>query len=74
MVGPGRALLYRENGRAIEVPVRMTRDSWAISVTSIISWNDRPDQILDEIERRKVAESVRAVVNSQWGDDIEIRE
>ena len=70
VLGPGRALLYRDGGRVIEVPVRFTKDSWMVDVGGIVSWNDRPDRILGAAERKKVAEAVRDVVKSQWGKSV----
>jgi hypothetical protein len=52
----------------------MTRHSWAIDVAGIVSWDDRPGELLDDVQRQRIAEAVKAVVHSQWGDNIQIVE
>jgi len=65
--GPGNALLYRENGRAIKIGIQMTAYGYSIDPSTIISWEDAPERVLSETEQRRIADSAVAVVRAQWG-------
>ncbi len=71
--GPGDSLLYRENGRKIKIGVQMMPYGYLIDPSTLISWEDTPQQVLNESERRRLANSVRDVVTSQWGAKVGIK-
>lgn len=71
-VGQASALLYRENGRSIEIGVRLVDGNRVIDLDNIICWNDKPEDRLAYSERERIAEVVRRVAMSQWGYDIGI--
>lgn len=52
----------------------MLERGYAIDVSSIIFWDDKPEEILSESERRRIANAVKSVVKSQWGDATEVHE
>jgi len=68
------ALLYRENHRTIRIGVQHLQRVLTIDIGSIISWDDKPEQVLHENERRRIADAVKSVLESQWGQDAEVHE
>jgi len=71
--GP-EAIFYRENRRTIRIGVYRLQRVATIDVGSIISWDDKPEQVLDDTERRRIANAVKLVLKSQWGKDAEVHE
>jgi hypothetical protein len=61
------AVLYREGSRRMEISGERSRDRFVIDLDSIVWWYDQPTQRLGDIERRRVAEAVKATIESQWG-------
>jgi hypothetical protein len=70
--GPGTGLLYRENGRAIRIGVEVVANGLVIDVGSIISWEDKPEEVIGEPERQRIASAAKSVLASQWGASAEV--
>ena len=74
VVGAGSGLLYRENHRTVQLAAAMLERGYGIFPSTIISWDDEPERLVSEIERRRIVDAVKAVIKSQWGEDTEVRE
>jgi hypothetical protein len=59
--GPGNAIIYSEHGHKISIFGEMMPDGFAMDLGSIVSWDDKPGEVVDEAERARIADAARAV-------------
>ncbi len=68
----GNTFLYRHRNREVYAGVAVLPDGgYGIDLSSVELWrNGMPQVGLNSAERLSLAEEVRAVIKSQWGDDL----
>jgi hypothetical protein len=65
---PARSvLIYRANGRIIELPGENLMDGFQIDLSAVMSWNDKPAEFLSQEAKLRVGKAAAHAAASQWG-------
>jgi hypothetical protein len=60
-----QTVVYVENGRRMDISGEMLADGFQVYVASIVSWNDGRGGLIDEAERERITQNVKASLESQ---------
>ena len=60
-------LIYRADGRMIELPGENLIDGFQIDLSAVMSWDDSPAKFLSPEEKLQVGKAAADAAEAQWG-------
>jgi hypothetical protein len=60
-----RTVVYVEDGRKMDVAGEMLAEGFCVYEASIVAWNDSRGELIDDSERRRIAQNIKLSLEAQ---------